>query len=410
MKFAVATYGTEGDTRPLAALCLALNAAGHDTRLLADAATLGSAHAAGLAATPLSGDIRGALSPGQALATAVDRKGGFNRTARALADIANANVMHWMGEIRDAATGCDALIVSGLAAFAGLSVAEALDMPAIGAGLIPITPTRDFVSPFLASAPVPHALNAFSHRFVNGLLWRAFRSSTNEARARVLALPARKRVWTEHPMLYGVSPTLLPQPADWPDNARVCGQWTLPAPAWTPPPALERWLDAGEPPIYLGFGSMAGFDRPRLVRAMVDAVAGRRALFHPGWSGVARDALPDNFFIVDETPHDWLFPRTSLVVHHGGSGTSHSATRAGVPSVVVPFAGDQPFWADRLRRLGVSGPAVNGKRLEASALARAIAFADRTDTRARAAELGQRMRAEDGARVAVRAIEQLLSI
>jgi UDP:flavonoid glycosyltransferase YjiC (YdhE family) len=78
--------------------------------------------------------------------------------------------------------------------------------------------------------------------------------------------------------------------------------------------------------------------------------------------------------------------------------------------VVVPFAGDQPFWADRLRRLGVSGPAVNGKRLEASALARALAFADRTDTRARAAELGQRMRAEDGARVAVRAIEQLLSI
>lgn len=410
MKFTVATYGTEGDTRPLAALCIALRAAGHQTHLLADAATLASARSAGIPATPLSGDIRQALAPGQALAAAVDRKGGFGQTTRALAAIANANVMDWMREIEAAAVDADALVVSGLAAFAGLSVGESLDIPVIGAGLIPISPTRAFASPFLPPALVPGMLNRFSHRAVNGLLWRAFRHTTNAARARVLALPPRQWVWTDHPMLYGVSPTLLPQPADWPDNARMCGQWELPAPAWTPPAALADFLAAGEPPIYIGFGSMAGFDRKRLAQVMIDAVGGRRTLFHPGWSGVDAGMLPDNFFIVGDTPHAWLFPRTAMAVHHGGSGTSHSAARAGIPSVVVPFAGDQPFWADRLHRLGIADRPVNGTRLDAKPLGRAIAYADRRDVRARAAELGGRMAAEDGTGMAIAAIEQLLSI
>lgn len=410
MKFAVATYGTEGDTRPLAALCIGLRECGHEVHLLADAATLGSARSAGIPVTPLSGDIRGALAPGQALAGAVDRKGGFNQTARALADIANASVMDWTREIRDAAAGSDALIISGLAAFAGLSVAEALDIPAIGTGLIPISPTRAFASPFLPAGAIPGPLNRLSHHAVNGLLWRAFRRTTNAARAQVLALPPRKRLWTARPMLYGISPTLLPRPADWPENAWMCGQWELPAPAWTPSPSLERFLAEGEPPIYIGFGSMAGFDREVLTRAMIDAVAGRRTLFHPGWSGVDTGRLPDNFFVVGDVPHAWLFPRVAMAIHHGGSGTSHSATRAGVPSVVVPFAGDQPFWAAQLHRLGVADRPLNGRRLEARALQRAIAFADRADTRTRAEDLGRRMAAEDGTAVAVAAIEQLLSI
>ncbi|WP_369679462.1 glycosyltransferase, partial [Burkholderia ubonensis] len=105
------------------------------------------------------------------------------------------------------------------------------------------------------------------------------------------------------------------------------------------------------PPVYVGFGSMAGFDRASLTDALVTALDGRRALFYPGWSGIDTSALPKHVFVVGDTPHRWLFPRTSMVIHHGGSGTTHSAARAGVPSVVVPFAGDQFFWANRLQRL-----------------------------------------------------------
>jgi sterol 3beta-glucosyltransferase len=409
MKFTVVTYGTEGDTRPLAALCRALMNAGHETRLLADRATLSSATALGVPSSALSGDIKKALMPGEALSSAVRRQGGLNSTAKALATIANTHTAAWMREVVGATEGREAIIVSGLAAFVGLSVAEYRGIKAIGAGFIPITPTADFPSPFLPPGWVPRWFNRGSHRLVNGLLWRAFRKTTNDARAEVCGLPPRKHVWTDHPMLYGVSPTLLPRPSDWPDTAYACGQWSVTNSEWMPPAGLEEFLAAGEPPIYIGFGSMAGFDRDRLVQALAAAVAGRRVLFYPGWSGMDTSGLAKNFFVVGETSHDWLFPRTSLVIHHGGAGTTHSAARAGVPSVVIPFAGDQFFWADRLEKLGIAGDPVIGKRIRSSELARGIEFAERDEVRARASQLGAQMAAENGLRNAVDAIERLMA-
>ncbi|MCW3504178.1 glycosyltransferase [Burkholderia cenocepacia] len=406
MKLVIATYGTEGDTRPLAALGRALMDAGHEVRLLADAATLGSAAALGVPSAPLSGDIRRAIAPEGALADAVRGRGGFNDTSKALAAIANANTAAWMQEVADASAGCDALLVSGLASFVGLSVAEYRRIPAIGTGMIPITPTAEFASPFLPPGKLPRWLNRTSHRLVNALLWHAFRKSTNAARASVCGLPPRKHVWTDHPMLYGVSPALLSSPADWPANVHACGQWRVDARAWTPPPELSAFLDAGEPPVYIGFGSMAGFDRAALAAALTQALAGRRALFYPGWSGIDASLLPAHIRVIGDTPHDWLFPRVAMAMHHGGSGTTHSAARAGIPSVVVPFAGDQFFWANRLQRLGVADAPVAGRRVEAAALARAIAFAERGETKARAAALGTRIAQEEGLQRAVSAIER----
>ena len=141
----------------------------------------------------------------------------------------------------------------------------------------------------------------------------------------------------------------------------------------------------------------------------MDAVAGRRVVLNPGWSGIDVQSLPANFRVVGDTPHDWLFPRMSMVVHHGGSGTTHSAARAGVPSVVVPFAGDQFFWAHRLARAGVAPEAVTGSRLEANELSRAMAFADRPEVGAKAHALGEQMRAENGLASAVEAIEKIVA-
>jgi sterol 3beta-glucosyltransferase len=407
MKFIVVTYGTEGDARPFAALCRGLMDAGHEARLLADAATLGSARTLGVPAVPLSGDIRGALGRDPAVAGVVARGGGFNQTANALAAIGNRNVESWLRSIVDAGQGCDAILVAGLAAFAGFSAAEYLGVKAIGSGMIPITPTAAFPSPFLPPKLVPRLLNRASHTFVNAMLWRAFRDKTNAARA-IFKLPPRKAVWTGIPMLYGVSPNLVPQPADWPPDVRLCGQWLAPSPAWMPPPALAGFLAAGDAPIYIGFGSMTGFDNVRLLDALIAAVAGRRALFHPGWSGIDPQALPANFLAIGDTPHDWLFPRTAAVIHHGGSGTSHSAARAGVPSIVTPFAGDQFFWAERLRLAGVAPPAVNGRRPKAEAFAGALGFAATACVRNRARVLGETMRAGKGVADAVAALERIV--
>lgn len=408
MKFIVVTYGTEGDTRPLAALCRALMNKGHEARLLADRSTLGAAETFSVPTTVLAGDIRGSVEPGGSIAKVVERK-GLGSMAKALAGIANASAEPWLRTIVDAGKDCDAVIVSGLTAFVGLSAAEYLDVPAIGTGLIPLNPTESFPSPFLPPGVVPRWLNRGSHHLVNQLLWRAFRKATNRARAKVCRLPPRRRLWTTHPMLYGISACLLPKPADWPANATICGQWLSPSSSWLPPADLCDFLQRGEPPLYVGFGSMVGFDRKRLMKAIVAAVGGRRALFYPGWSGVDTAGLPGNFFVVGETPHDWLLPKTSLAIHHGGSGTSHSACRAGVPSVVVPFAGDQFFWADRLRNAGVGARVTNGKSLDAAALAQSIAIAESEPVRLRARTLGKQMRLENGTAKAIDAIEAIMA-
>ena len=209
-------------------------------------------------------------------------------------------------------------------------------------------------------------------------------------------------------MLYGISPSLLPKPADWPPNAFMCGQWVRPVDDWDAPQPLQDFLGAGEAPIYVGFGSMVGFDRAIMRDAIVTAVAGRRALFYPGWSGTQGLELPGNFCLVEDTPHDWLFRRTSLVIHHGGSGTTHSAARAGRPSVVLPFPGDQPFWAERLRLLGVAPETTGGRNVDAHSLRLMIDAAGTTEMRTRAEALGEKMRAEDGLASAVATIESLL--
>ena len=407
MKLIVATYGTEGDARPFAALCRGLLDRGHEAQLLADAATLGSARALGVPTAELAGDIRGTLTD-HLIAGVVAKGGGFKETAQVLANIANENAESWLRSIIEAGEGCDAIVAAGLAAFAGFSAAEYLGARVIGSGMIPITPTAAFASPFLPPKWVPRVLHRVSHNFVNAMLWRAFRAKTNAARA-TFKLPPRETVWTGLPMIYGVSPNLLPPPLDWSPNVHLCGQWLVRTPDWIPPPALEDFLAAGNPPIYVGFGSMRGFDNGRLVSALIEALAGRRALFHPGWSGIDPTALPDNFLVIGDTPHDWLFPRTAAVIHHGGSGTSHSAARAGVPSIVTPFAGDQFFWAERLRLAGVSPPPVDGRRPTTAAFADALGYAAEAKVRSRAAALGEKMRGENGVADAVAALERIVA-
>lgn len=401
MKLVLLTYGTEGDTRPLAALGHALREAGHAVDLLGDARTLGTAHALRVPATPLSGDIRELFAEWS--------EQGPRGTAKAMVTLTNTHAAAWMRETLAVAEGCDAIVTSGLAGFVGLSVAERLKVPALIAGMIPLTPSREFPSPFLPPNRVPAWLNRASLAFTNKLFWLAFRKALNRARAEVLALPPQKAARTDLPTIYGISPTLLPPPGDWPANATLCGQWQPPADeSYVAPPALAAFLAAGAAPIYVGFGSMTGIDMPSMLDAVIVALDGRRAVFWPGWNGIGNARLPDNVLCIEATPHDWLFPRMTAVIHHGGSGTTHSALRAGKPSIVMPFAGDQAFWADRLYRLGVAPPALPAAAPDAAALVAALDFVAEETVVAGAAGLGRRMAREDGLAAAVAAIEGVL--
>jgi UDP:flavonoid glycosyltransferase YjiC (YdhE family) len=401
MKITFLTYGTEGDTRPLLALARDVIDRGHDAHVLADVAGAPRAQALGIPFTALAGDMHGAFEPGGAFGALLKDGASMSRLMRACAALARDNTLPWMEAACAAARGSDLLVYSGLAGFVGLAVAEGLNIPCIGAAMWPMTPTREFAPPFLNVARMPGWANLLAHRAFERMAWSMFGPELNRARAQVFGAPPRRQPWRDVPMLYGCSPTLLARPADWPANVHVTGVWHTPAgQGYEPPRALLDFLEAGEAPVYIGFGSMAGIDQTTLVDAIAAVAGGRRVLFHPGWSGIDPARLPSGAFVLDDTPHDWLFPRTALVVHHGGAGTSHAAARAGVPSVVVPFAGDQFFWARRMTARGIAAtcPAAG---LDGERLVRAVATASQPALRDEARRVGQAMREEDGVRTAV---------
>jgi UDP:flavonoid glycosyltransferase YjiC (YdhE family) len=157
---------------------------------------------------------------------------------------------------------------------------------------------------------------------------------------------------------------------------------------------------------------MAGREPHALTRILIDAVlqSDQRAILQSGWAGLGDVSLPPDIYLLDSAPHPWLFPRMSAVVHHGGAGTTAESLRAGVPQVIVPHMADQPFWGSRIADLGAGPRPVPRNKLSAESLALAIQQATSDPgMRRRAAELGEKIRAEDGIGAAVNLIEDYLS-
>ncbi len=214
--------------------------------------------------------------------------------------------------------------------------------------------------------------------------------------------------------LYAYSPSVVPRPADWDESSVVTGYWFLDAPGdWRPQPALVEFLQAGSPPVYMGFGSMFMNGGERKTETVLNALklAGQRGIIATGWGGLTAENAPQGTFVLDAAPHDWLFPQVAAVVQHGGAGTTGAALRAGKPTVICPFVGDQPFWGRRVAALGVGPPPIPQRKLTAESLANAIekAVTDQ-DMRQRAASLGEAIRAEDGVGQAIAIINSQIEI
>ena len=211
-------------------------------------------------------------------------------------------------------------------------------------------------------------------------------------------------------MLSAYSPMIIPHPEDWSEDKHITGYFFLDSQAdWQPSPELKSFLDAGDPPVYIGFGSMAGRNPEHLAKLALDALAqsGQRGLLNTGWGGLRTDQVPENVFVLEDAPHSWLFPRMAAVVHHGGAGTTAEGVRAGVPAVIVPFVFDQPFWGARVKALGLGPDPIPQKRLTADRLAHAIKIAVSDENiRQRANSYGEVIRAEDGVGNAIEVIKR----
>src|SRR6204780_5017768 len=179
----------------------------------------------------------------------------------------------------------------------------------------------------------------------------------------------RRQEATRWPFIYGYSKFVVPRPPDWREGIEVAGYWWPARPAgWTPPADLERFLAAGAPPVFVGFGSRNPADATRLTGIVAEArrQAGVRMVIQAGWASLGAALQEDEeVIVIGEVPHDWLFPQMSAVVHHAGAGTTAAGLRAGVPAVTVPKIGDQPFWGARLAALGAGPKTVPYEQLSA---------------------------------------------
>lgn len=325
-------------------------------------------------------------------------------------------------ECLQACRDAEVVIYSQLAFF-GQMVAEALDVPAIGAGLQPIlSRTSRFPSAIMPVRPgldgaVSRPYNRMSYKAAEQLLWQPLRGSVNRVRQSVLGLaplpldgPFRRSRDEGWPVLYGWSPSLLPKPPDWPKNLSVTGHWYLERSAgWEPPSGLVDFLQSGPPPVCVGFGSTMLAEPAKTSGIVLEALrrSGKRAVLLSGRGGLGDGNLSDEIFVADEIPHEWLLPRVQAFVHHASAGSTAAAIRAGVPSVAVPFYGDQTLCAALIERAG-AGARLPAARLSSEKLAAALRWAIAEENAAGALTLGERVRAEDGIDRAVSTLHDYL--
>ncbi|MEV0830022.1 glycosyltransferase [Nonomuraea rubra] len=394
------TVGSRGDVQPYLALANGLLAAGHRPLLAAPRRFEPLATARGVDFAPLNDEMLALQDKvqGQGVRAAVTAARSVKPMLRRLLDDQAALAAHHAD-----------VVVYHPKSLGGPYLAEKLGVPALAGLLLPLyLPTAAFPSPILP-VRVPPALNRATWG-VSSAVEAPYRGTVRDWRAGALGLRDGFRPVADLVKAGGVlhawSPHLLPAPADWPADAHPTGFWTIPAPGdWTPPERLARFLDDGDPPIYVGFGSSSSGDPETLTATVLEAVrlTGRRAVLATGWGALRPGAEPGGVLVIEEAPHEWLLPRVAVAVHHGGIGTVAAALRAGVPQVIRPFLGDQPFWARRLHRLGVAPPPVTG-RLTPARLAAAIDAATALAPAARA--LAAPVRAEDGVAAAVARISR----
>lgn len=420
MRALLVTHGTRGDVQPMLALAAALRDSGHQALLAAPRSFATAAAEYGVEFADLDeGPNR--LLDDPVVKQAID--GGYRglrgkvtalRTARRIRPLM-ARVLRDLGGI---ARDSRADVVVHTPSVPAQHVAEVLAVPAVVAAFQPgWVPTSLFPCPMVPLPRLPEAFNRATYLAVTATL-RGFAGTADRWRVEDLGLPRRRNGHDllrdpdgrHRLVLQAFSPWVTPVDPGWPEEVRTTGFWYLPSRPWSPPEALRRFLADGPAPVYIGFGSMAGRDSDRTGRVVGEAVrrAGVRAVLATGWGGIAATDSTD-VFVLDQAPHDHLFPRMSAVVHHGGGGTTGAALAAGVPQVVCPFVADQPHWAQRAHAIGVAPPPVPQRRLTADALANAISTAVHDAAmRHRAGEVGRLVRAERGVAAAVAALEELI--
>ena len=397
MRILLSTIGSRGDVQPLVALATQLKGLGQDVHLCVPPDFKEWIEGLGFSVTPIGPELRptGKVSPFASPPTPEQRRQMMEGTVAAQ-----------FQTVTEAAKGCDMIVAATALQIAARSVAERLNIPYVFAAYCPaVLPSRHHAPPVLAmrgdtpSAPIDDHTQVWIE---DSRRWNDMWGEMLNARRTALGLApvddVRSYIFGDHPWL-AADPVLAPWP-DAPDpNVFQTGAWILHDTRLLDA-KVEAFLDAGEPPVYFGFGSIRA---PQDLSANMIASAralGRRAIVSRGWADLELvDDAPD-CIAIGEVNQQALFARVAAAVHHGGAGTTTAAARAGAPQVVIPQHYDQHYWAGRVDQLGI-GAAHASSVPTAESLAAALERALRAGTVTCARAVAGAMRG-DGAEIAAR--------
>jgi sterol 3beta-glucosyltransferase len=380
MRITMMAIGSRGDVQPVIALGVGLKKAGYQVHIVAGDEFDGLIEGADLEFFPLGINIQSAME-------------------------SHTNFFHFMKSIQDQVLrACKVEQDAIVSTFLGVSTcrrARAREIPFFYVLPMPSLQICEFPNPLFPDLPLGRRYNALTYRLADRHVTRSYEDASclfQEPRPTYLCC---------------FSPHVVPRPSEWGDYAHVTGYWFLDhSTDWQPTDELEAFIQNGPPPIHVGFGSTHTGDSEKTIRIVLDALAStkQRSVLVTGWSGLELgEAYPD-VFVANSIPFDWLFPRVSVAVHHGGAGTTSTALRAGIPSVIVPFGVDQSFWARRMKNLGVAADPISPRRLTAKRLSAAIRTVIEDERiRDNVAALGEKIRNEDGVGNAIAIIEQVMS-
>ena len=410
MKITILCMGSRGDLQPYIALGKALQQKGQQVQIatLLDFQEFVCAH--GLDYFPVNGRLSTLLnSDVVANAKKVDNPLKFIQSFRELGNIAG----ELQSDLFDACVGSD-LIIYHPGAVIGYFAAQKMGIPGVLASPFPMTPTSEY--PALIFYHFPQFggyYNKLTHKIFEKIMWMASKNPMKKfwmdkfgTLPENFSCPFEKHITDKFPTIISCSQHVFANPKDWPDHIYNTGYWFLDEePGWVPPQALTNFLHQGPPPVYVGFGSVTDSNQVNeTIHLVIESLrmAGCRGVLSFG--GQTEKFLAKDIFFLDDVPHSWLFPRMSVVIYHGGAGTTAAGFRAGVPSVIIPHSNDQFAWGKRVFELGVGSKPIPRKKLTAERLATAIRYALQDEVRKAATNLGNKIRNENGKEKAAKII------
>lgn len=405
--------GTRGDVQPFVAIGKRLQEDGHRVRLATHANFKDFVLGAGLEFFPLGGDPK-------ILAGYMVKNKGFLPSGPSEIPVQRNQLKEIIYSLLPACKDPDPdtmvpfkpdAIIANPPAYGHTHVAESLKVPLQIIFTMPWTPTSEFPHPLSrVKQPVAYRL---SYQIVDALIWLGIRDMINDFRKkrlnlrRVTYLSGSYSSPLDVAYAYIWSPHLVPKPKDWGPKIDVVGFCFLDlASTYEPPDSLVKWLEDGEKPIYIGFGSLPVEEPEKMTEIIVKAleITGHRGIINKGWGGLGNLAESKDFvYLLDNCPHDWLFSRCLAVVHHGGAGTTAAGLKAACPTTIVPFFGDQPFWGERVHARGLGPAPIPVEEFSLVKLVDAIRFMLDPKVKEHAVELAKAMENEDGVTGAVKA-------